>query len=163
MKKIKEKIKVIWEFLLFKSRYFIVLAIISTMMSSVFLFIWTMRNFTLFIKDWLYITEKEIIVNIVSWIDLFLLWVITLIVSFSLYEIYLKTETSKLKLPKSLVVNNLDDLKDKLTSVTLIILIITYFKYSINLTYTNSYELLAFAIGIFFISLSIYFSKNKKD
>ena len=161
MNKIKSKIKNIWEMLLFKSRYSIVLAIVSTMLSSIFLFIWTMINFTLFITGWHY-TEKEIIVSIISWIDLFLLWVITLIVSFSLYEIYLKTDESKVKLPESLVVNSLDDLKEKLTSVVLIILIITYFKYSINLTYSNSYELLAFAVWIFFISLSIYFSKSKK-
>lgn len=156
------KIKHILESLLFNSRYFILLAIVSTMLSSIFLFIWTVRNFTLFITQWKYLTEKDIIVNVVSWIDLFLLWIITLIVSFSLYEIYIKSDISRIKLPKALVVNNLDELKSKLTSVVLMILIITYFKYSINLTYNNSYELLAFAIWIFFISLSINFSKNIK-
>lgn len=159
--KMNVKIRNILEYIFFKSRYTIILAIISTMLSSIFLFIWTMRNFTLFLTWWHY-TEEEIIVSIISWIDLFLLWVITLIVSFSLYEIYIRKETENTKLPPSLVVNTLDDLKSKLTSVVLIILIITYFKYSIGLEYENSYELLAFAIWIFFISLSIYFSNNKK-
>jgi len=163
MKNWKSNIKYIGECLLFKSRYSIILAIISTMLSSMFLFFWTMRNFTLFLTEGHFITEREIIIGIVSGIDLFLLGIITLIVSFSLYEIYLKWEGSKIKLPPSLVVNTLDDLKEKLTSVVLIILIITYFKYSINFEYQNSYELLAFAVGIFFISLSIYFSKHKKN
>ncbi|MFC1797888.1 YqhA family protein [Patescibacteria group bacterium] len=72
----------------------------------------------------------------------------TLIISFSLYEIYIKSDlnTAKINLPKALVVCSLDELKAKLTSVVLIILIITYFKYSISLTYNNAYELLAFAV-----------------
>gem|GEM_PF-6421971 len=78
-----------------------------------------------------------------------------------MYEIYLKSDNTTVKLPKAFIVNNLYDLKEKLTSVILIILIITYFQYSIELTYKDSYELLAFAFGIFLISLSIYFSKKK--
>jgi uncharacterized membrane protein YqhA len=84
-----------------------------------------------------------------------------LIVWYTLYEIYLKSDNSKLEIPRALLLNSLNDLKDKLTSVILIILIITYFQYSIELKYENSYELLAFAIWIFFISLSIYLSKKK--
>lgn len=159
----KEKIKDIWQMVLLKSRYTIILAIISTMLSSIFLFFWTMMNFTLFLREWHFWTEKDVIISIVSGIDLFLLWVITLIVSFSLYEMYIKDEWSKIIVPKPLIVKSLDDLKEKLTSVVLIILIITYFKYSINFTYDDPIELLAFAVGIFFISLSIYFTKRKKD
>jgi len=156
----KNKIIHILEAILFKSRFTIILAIVSTMFTSIFLFIWTMRNFTLFITHTKELTEQEIVINIVTWIDLFLLGIITLIVSFSLYEMYIKPASSKLELPKTLVVRSLEELKSKLTSVVLIILIISYFKYSISLTYNSSYELLAFAIWIFFISLSIYFSKH---
>jgi uncharacterized membrane protein YqhA len=63
-----------------------------------------------------------------------------------MYEIYLKSDNTKLRIPRAFIVNSLNDLKDKLTSVILIILIITYFQYSIQLEYKNSYELLAFAV-----------------
>jgi len=159
-----KKTKIILENIFFNSRYFILLAVITTMFSSIFLFIWNILNFIDFIKNWINLTEKEIVINIIWWIDIFFLWIITLIISFSLYEIYIKSDLNveKINLPKSLVVCSLDELKAKLTSVVLIILIITYFKYSISLTYNSAYELLAFAIWIFFISLSIYMSKNKK-
>ncbi len=155
----KKKIAKFFEYILFKSRFFIVLAVLGLVISSIFTFIWTFLNFTLFtIND---LTDKKIIVQLITSIDLFLIWIITLIVSFSLYEIYLKNDNYTIKLPKAFIINNLYDLKEKLTSVILIILIITYFQYSVQLTYKNSYELLAFAFGIFLISLSIYFSKKK--
>ena len=148
------------EKILFKSRYIILLAIISLIVSSVFIFLWTLINFTQYLIFNVYDT-KQVIIKLITSIDLYLLWIVTLIVWFSLYEIYLKSDNSKLRIPKAFIVNSLNDLKDKLTSVILIILIITYFQYSIELKYNNSYELLAFALWIFFISLSIYFSKKK--
>ncbi len=155
----KKKIAKFFEYILFKSRFFIVLAVLGLAISSIFTFIWTFINFTLFsLND---LTDKKLIVQLITSVDLFLIWIITLIVSFSLYEIYLKSDNTTVKLPKAFIVNNLYDLKEKLTSVILIILIITYFQYSIELTYKDSYELLAFAFGIFLISLSIYFSKKK--
>ena len=155
----EKKIIKIFEYILFKSRFFIVLAVVGLAISSIFTFIWTFLNFTLFsLND---LTDKKLIVQLITSVDLFLIWIITLIVSFSLYEIYLKDDNDTVKLPKAFIVHNLYDLKEKLTSVILIILIITYFQYSIELTYANSYELLAFAFGIFLVSLSIYFSKKK--
>ena len=156
----KKQTKKFFENILFKSRYIILLAVVSLIISSVFIFIWTLINFTLFSFYETY-TTKEIIIQLITSVDLFLLWIVTLIVWFTMYEIYLKSDNAKLRIPRAFIVNSLNDLKDKLTSVILIILIITYFQYSIQLEYKNSYELLAFAVWIFFISLSIYFSKKK--
>lgn len=158
-----KKNKTSFEDIFFNSRYFILLAVGITLMSSIFLFIWNVHNFVWFITNAINLSEKDIIINIISTIDIFLLWVITLIISFSLYEMYIKSDINEnnVNLPKALVVCSLEELKAKLTSVILIILIITYFKYSINLTYNSAYELLAFAVWIFFISLSIYMVKSK--
>ncbi len=159
-----KKSKINYEDMFFSSRYFILLAVGTTLISSIFLFIWNVNNFIWYIKGGMMLTEKELIINIISTIDIFLLWVITLIISFSLYEIYIKSDLdeNKINLPKALVVCSLEELKAKLTSVILIILIITYFKYSISLTYGNAYELLAFAVWIFFVSLSMYLTQIKK-
>jgi uncharacterized membrane protein YqhA len=58
---------------LLMSRYSIILAVVSTMLSAVFLFFWTLRNFTLMFWDGRFLEEKEIITSIVSGIDLFFL------------------------------------------------------------------------------------------
>ena len=55
------------------SRYGIAIAVLTTMLSAVFLFLWTLYNFIFFFIDGVYMDEKEIITNVVSSIDLFFL------------------------------------------------------------------------------------------
>jgi uncharacterized membrane protein YqhA len=78
-------------------------------------------------------------------------------VSFSLYEMYLKKDKKEefKNCPNALVIYSLDELKKKLVNVVIMILIITFFKYAINFEYTTIFELLILSISIFFIALSV--------
>ncbi len=147
------------------SRYFILIAIFSSVISSIFLFVWSLKHVTFIFFGSNTITEKEIIVTIITSIDFFLIGIISLIFAWSLYELFIRDpnkncENSK-KVPFSLVVYSFDELKDKLSKIIIIILIITFFRYAFYLEYDTIYELLAFAIAIFFIALSLYFTKEK--
>ena len=71
-KKSSKRTKKIFEMILFKSRYIILLAVFSLIISSVFIFIWTLTHFTLFALYNSH-TTKEIIIKIITSIDLFLL------------------------------------------------------------------------------------------
>lgn len=151
----KHTLKIVEKSLLM-SRYAIIVAVISTMLSAVFLFFWTLRNFTLFFWEGKYLEEKEIITSIVSSIDLFFLGIISLMVSFSLYEMYLRKDKGDFKnCPNALVIYSLDELKKKLVNVVIMILIITFFKFAINFEYNSVFELLTLSISIFFIALSV--------
>lgn len=144
------------------SRYGIAIAVLTTMLSAVFLFIWTFVNLTLFFWNGKYMEEKEIITSIVSSIDLFFLGIISLMVSFSLYEMYLKKDKEAFpNCPNGLIIYSLDELKKKVVNVVLMILIITFFKFAINYDYQTIYDLLWLSISIFFIALTIVIGRIK--
>lgn len=147
---------------LLMSRYGIAIAVLSTMLSAVFLFVWTLVNFTLFFWEGKYLEEKEIITNVVSSIDLFFLWIISLMVSFSLYEMYLKTDKGTFKdCPNGLIIYSLDELKRKVVNVVLMILIITFFKFALNYEYKTIFDLLWLSVSIFFLALTIAIGRIK--
>lgn len=144
------------------SRYGIAIAVLSTMLSAVFLFVWTLVNFTLFFWEGKYLEEKEIITNVVSSIDLFFLWIISLMVSFSLYEMYLKKDKETFKnCPNGLIIYSLDELKRKVVNVVLMILIITFFKFAINYEYKTIFDLLGLSVSIFFVALTVAIGRIK--
>lgn len=148
------------------SRYFILVAIASSVLSSVFLFIWSLKHITydFFINSGA-ITEKEIIVTIITSIDFFLIGIIALIFAWSMYELFIRDPNKQCpdtkRVPYSLVVYSFDELKDKLSKIIIILLIITFFRYAFEMSYDTIYELLAFSLSFLFISLSLYFTKKE--
>lgn len=114
--------------------------------------------------------EKVIVTNIISAIDAYLIATVLIIFSFGLYELFIGkiTEDSLVRSgAKILIIDDLDQLKEKLAKVIIIVLIVTYFKYALELDYTRVSELFFLSGGIFLIALSIYFisgtSKEKKN
>jgi uncharacterized membrane protein YqhA len=75
----KKHTKKIFETILFKSRYIILLAVLSLIISSVFIFGWTLINFTQYTIFEPHST-KEVIIKLITSIDLYLLGIVTLIV-----------------------------------------------------------------------------------
>lgn len=147
------------------SKNLVYIPVITLILSAFFTFIWTLREYSFILGGIASLNseqnEAEIIGGIIGSIDLFLLGVVSLIIAASLYELYID-DSSKLKLPRALIVNDLDSLKKKLGKLIYLILVITFFKYAIVFKYENIYELTLFAIAIFFISLSLYFTNEKK-
>jgi uncharacterized membrane protein YqhA len=65
-----------------------------------------------------------------------------------------------------LVISSLDDLKNRLAKVILMILIVKFFEHAIGLTYKHALELLYLAGGIALIGLALYLthaSESHKD
>ena len=147
------------------SKYFILIAIFTSILSSIFLFLWSLEEFIISLSYVFEITSKELIVKIITTMDIFLLGIISLIFGWSLYELYIRNPNKncpeKNKVGKSLIVYSLDELKEKLSKVIIIMLVITFFKYAMYFEYENIYQLLALSISIFFIGLTIYFTKDK--
>lgn len=110
--------------------------------------------------------EKIIVANIISAVDEYLIATVLLIFSIGLYELFIGkiTEDSLVRSgAKILVINDLDQLKEKLAKVIIIVLIVTYFKYALELDYTRVADLLYLSGGIFLIALSIHFISGSKD
>lgn len=115
--------------------------------------------------------KSKAIGTVIGAVDGFLIGAIMLIFSLGLYELFI----SKLTIAKKaqgasqiLVVNSLDDLKDKLAKVIVLILVVMFFEAAIYLKPSQPIELLYYAVGIALVGLALWltnmaFTKPQKD
>ncbi|WP_456342027.1 YqhA family protein [Thermovibrio sp.] len=109
--------------------------------------------------------EHELIVGtIVGAIDLYLIATVLIIFSLGLYELFISKideAESDENSSKILAIHSLDDLKEKLAKVVLMVLIVTFFKYAIHIRYKTPVETLYLAAGVLMLALALYFSHKK--
>jgi uncharacterized membrane protein YqhA len=60
-----------------------------------------------------------------------------------------------------LIIKSLDDLKNKLAKVILMILVVIFFEVSLTISFTSSLDLVYFALGILLVALALYFTNKK--
>jgi uncharacterized membrane protein YqhA len=108
--------------------------------------------------------RSGILAHIVDAVDGYLLATVMLIFAMGLYELFISkidaVETSELA-ERVLLIKNLDDLKDRLAKVVLLMLVVKFFQYALDLKYENPLELLYLAIGILLIAAALYLSHAK--
>jgi uncharacterized membrane protein YqhA len=108
--------------------------------------------------------QHEIIQHVVNSIDMYLTSTVLLIFSVGLYELFIQkfddyvTNYSKFNV---LVVHNLDQLKSKLIQTIIMILVVEFFKKATQMIYSSPLDLIYLSVGIFLISLSVYFTHSK--
>lgn len=102
---------------------------------------------------------KNAVSHLVSAIDYYLIGTVFLIFGIGLYELFISKidvaendETSS----RVLIIHDLDQLKEKIAKVVIMVLIVTFFKYAININYSEMINLLYLSIGILLIAVSIY-------
>ncbi len=104
--------------------------------------------------------HKVAIKHIVSAVDVYLIATVLLIFGLGLYELFISRidyiETN-VRSSQILMVHSLDELKEKLAKVILMVLIVTFFKYAIEIHYHEIEGLFFLSLGVFLISLAIYF------
>lgn len=110
--------------------------------------------------------KSQTVAHVVGAVDGFLLGAIMLIFSLGLYELFI----SKIDIAegekgasKILMINSLDDLKDKLAKVIIMILIVMFFEQAIFLKPTEPLELLYYALAIMMVSLALYLSHKSSS
>jgi len=107
--------------------------------------------------------SKTAVSHLVSAIDDYLIGTVFLIFGIGLYELFIskidiaeKDETSS----RVLIIHDLDQLKEKIAKVVIMVLIVTFFKYAVNINYSEMLNLLYLSIGILLIAVSIYLTHN---
>jgi uncharacterized membrane protein YqhA len=103
------------------------------------------------------------IASIAKVIDGYLFATIMLIFAMGLYELFIgKIEVAEDNpiAERVLLIRTVDDLKDRLTKVVFLILIVTYFEYALRGTYDTSKDLLSLAIGIALIAGAIWLTSR---
>lgn len=101
------------------------------------------------------------VAHVVGAVDGFLLGTIMLIFALGLYELFISkidAAEGQQSSSKILMINSLDDLKDKLAKVILMILIVMFFEQALFLKPTGPLELLYYSLAIMLVALALYFS-----
>jgi uncharacterized membrane protein YqhA len=169
-----------FEKFLWNSRYIVLLAVISSMLSSVILYVVaTLDVFELIAKVVKYVTlpgsqrtpavyeefHGNVVGHIIGAVDDYLLATVLFIFALGLYELFIsKIEEAEAEAATSsqiLLIRSLDDLKDRLAKVILMILIVTFFKNVIHTTFHEPLNILYLGGGILFVALALYFTTHK--
>ena len=109
--------------------------------------------------------NNELLFKIISAIDLFLIGIVLLIFGFGIYELFVsEIDFANAKFTEStLKIRDLDQLKNKIIKVIIIVLIVKFFekvlKYSEN--FTTPMDLLYFGLSILSICLGYYLINRK--
>ena len=107
------------------------------------------------------VLKAQTVGHVVGSVDGFLLGTIMLIFSLGLYELFISKIDLAEHAPgasKILLIHSLDDLKDRLAKVIVMILIVMFFEQALFLKPTEPLELLYYALAIMLVALALYFS-----
>jgi len=164
---------------LWRSRFIVILAVVSSLVSSIILFlIATADVMTLIGKALKYATRgaqlrtteayeafhNDVVGHVIGAVDDYLLATVLLIFALGLYELFVskidQAEEDVHHSSRILLIQNLDDLKDRLAKVVLMILIVTFFKNVIHTTFENPLNILYLGGGILLVALALYFTHH---
>lgn len=160
---------------LWRSRFMVLLAVIGSLLAGVAMFVVSSIDvWHLFTEVGHYFSALEpedakevrhhIVAVVVEIIDGYLLATVLLIFALGLYELFISRLDPAIEdemSAKVLIINSLDDLKTRLAKVILMILIVNFFQFAIQLEVTTSLDLLAFGGGIALIGLALYLTHAK--
>jgi len=156
-----------------KSRFMIVIAVVTGIISAFLMIILGFVNVALVIShlptlfahlNQFEAYDKQMIAEIISAIDAYLIATVLLIFSIGVHELFIgKVINDKVdkQVSQVLVIKSLDQLKEKISKVVIMVLIVSYFKYAISMNYTSVLDLLYLSIGILLTALAVYFSHRK--
>lgn len=105
--------------------------------------------------------HEDVVGGIIGAVDLYLIGVVMLLFSFGLYELFIseidaaKDENGKEN--KILAIHSLDQLKDKISKVIVMVLVVGFFQKVGHTTYTGALEMLYFSLSITAVAVGLYF------
>ncbi|MDG6777342.1 YqhA family protein [Thiomicrorhabdus sp. zzn3] len=166
----RSKAEAMLESFLWNSRFVVLVAVVASLLTAFAVFYLTMVDVFYTIAHLTHYHElddagramlkAQTVAHVVGSVDGFLLGAIMLIFSLGLYELFISKidDTSGSCSSKILIINSLDDLKDKLAKVILMILIVMFFEQAIFLKPTAPLELLYYSLAIMLVALALYLS-----
>ena len=163
----------LWESALWSTRYVVVLAVFFSVLAAIALFFLGSYEIYHSIVHLNPLTNAEysgnhssMLLELITAIDLYLIGVVLLIFGFGIYELFV----SKIDIARAdesvtiLEIENLDELKNKIIKVIIMVLIVSFFEriLKISQSYNEPIEMLYFAISVFALSLGVYFMRKNK-
>ena len=154
---------------LWATRFMVLLAVVFGLIGAIVLFVvasFDIYHISTFVID-VYINHlhpdkfhEKVVGEIIGAVDLYLIGIVMLLFSFGIYELFIsdidvaKMEEGKNKI---LSITSLDQLKDKISKVIVMVLVVGFFKKVGLAEYTQPLELLYLAVSITAVSVGLYF------
>ena len=102
--------------------------------------------------------HEDIVSGIIGAVDLYLIAVVMFIFSFGLYELFISDiDAAGADENKILAIHSLDQLKDKIAKVIVMVLIVSFSQKVLHMEYNTALEMMYFALSITLLSVGLYF------
>ena len=158
----------LFESLIWNSRFIVILAVIFGLLGAIILFIvasmdiWGVAVYTFNTIVAHAHPEKfheDIVSGIIGAVDLYLIAVVMFIFSFGLYELFISDidQAEGKNGSKLLAIHNLDQLKDKIAKVIVMVLVVSFFQRVLHTQFTTPLEMLYFALSITALAVGLNF------
>ena len=104
--------------------------------------------------------HEDIVSGIIGAVDLYLIAVVMLIFSFGVYELFISpidhSDEAKND-SKILSITTLDQLKDKIAKVIVMVLVVNFFQRVLHTKYDGALEMLYFALAVTALAVGLFF------
>lgn len=156
---------------LYFSRYLTLFAVIGSLCAAIALFIRGtvvvayglmnfFRSFSLNHAD----DYEQLLVAFVSSVDIFLFAMVLIIFGMGIYELFINkidpVERKADSRPSWLQISSIDELKSSLGKVILMVLIVSFFKHSLDIPFKSAKDLLLLSLGVVLIAVSLYIANK---
>ena len=160
----------VFEDTLWSSRFVIILAVLFGLIGAIALFV--VASVDIFTTASLVVDtyinhahpenfHEDVVAGIIGAVDLYLIGVVMLLFSFGLYELFISdidvARDEDGNENKILAIHSLDQLKDKISKVIVMVLIVNFFQRVGHTEYNGALEMLYFSLSIALVSVGLYF------
>ncbi len=163
-------IEKMFENTLWASRFMVILAVVFGLIGAVALFL--VASVDIFVTAKYVVTtyftgahpekfHQDVVGGIIGAVDLYLIGVVMLLFSFGLYELFISdidvAKDEEGADNKILAIHSLDQLKDKISKVIVMVLVVGFFQKVGHTEYKGALDMLFFALSITAVAVGLYF------
>jgi len=162
-------VEFIFEGAIWRSRFVIILAVLFGLLGAIVLFIvasldiWhvTTHTFHIITSSGVHpeTFHEDMVSGIIGAVDLYLIAVVMFIFAFGLYELFISDidEASGHNGSRLLAISSLDQLKDKIAKVIIMVLVVNFFQRVLHTQFHTPLEMLYFAVSIMALAIGLNF------
>lgn len=158
----------LFEGTMWQTRLFVLFAVIFGLLGSLVLFLVASNDIYEVLKYTFHVYynglhpenfHEELVSRIIGAVDLYLIAVVMLIFGFGLYELFISKidPAEESEAGNILAIHSLDQLKDKIAKVIVMVLIVSFFQKVLHTKYDGALDMLYFALSIGLLSVGLFF------
>ncbi|UFH58568.1 YqhA family protein [Sulfurovum mangrovi] len=162
-------LEALFEGAIWRSRFIVLLAVIFGLLGAIILFIVaSMDIWNVTVTSFQVVTHaiphpehfhEDVVAGIIGAVDLYLIAVVMFIFAFGLYELFISDidEASGKNGSQLLAIHSLDQLKDKIAKVIVMVLVVNFFQRVLHTEFKTPQEMMYFALSIAALAVGLYF------